>query len=281
MRNSTLDSSFVNRLKQILAERYGKGLQIRQLTDLSTPEHNEDEVFMKGNDLHIIIRANEIFMGTAVVPSVHDLSNESRHSVAQLVRMVLEPAMYKWYLDTKEFNLDRLNTNHLEFNNIRLFKKNSSLTEDFTETLTSHLMTHLIHLEGTSATTIKKMALQLHELTTRYAFVPLNDVKEQLQTPLDISKMGAMTIYVENVETLSLADQELLLEYANQKNGVNSPLIVTSSSKKLTAFSESMNPSLVKKLSASCFDVSRAPLNSQGLKDVLELFFMSEPLLDA
>lgn len=281
MRNSTLDSSFVNRLKQILADRYGKGLQIRQLMDLSTSDLNADDVIMKGNDLHITIRANEVFLGTAVVPAVNDLSKENRHSVTQLVRMVLEPAMYKWYLDTKEFNLYALKNNHLNFNNIRLFKRDSLSEEDLTESLTTQLMTHLIHLEGLSATTNKKMALQLHELTAGYAFVPLNDVKEQLQNSQDISRMGAMTIYVENVEALSLADQELLLEYANQKNSINTPLIVTSSSKKLTSFSEAMNPSLVKKLSASCFDVSRAPLNTQGMKEVLELFFMSEPLLDA
>lgn len=288
MQNSTLDSSFVNRLKQILANRYGKGLHIRQLLDLS--ENHAQDLFTRGNDLHIPIRVNSAFLGTAIVPSARDLDEEKRHGIAQLVRMVLEPAMYKWYLETRESNLTKITRAQLDLSNVRLFgeKPLPSFESDEMElnespgTAESELNTSLIHLEGSNETINKKVALALHDLTTRWAFVPFNDIKGQLHSAQDISKMGAMTIFVENVEDLNSAEQELLMEYISEHQYFEGPLVITSSLRELNELSQGhLEPKFVKEMSANCFEVDRAPLTNQGLKEVLELFFMKDPLLDA
>lgn len=285
MQNSTLDSSFVGRLKQILESRYGKGLQIRQLMDLA--ELRSEEAFTRGRDLHIPIQVNGALLGTAVVPSADDLNAEKRQGVTQLVRMVLEPAMYKWYLDQKESNLVEINRAQLNLENIRLFGEPpppsmDSLLNEHLELLcdespASELISHLIHLEGRSENTNKKVALQLHELTGRWAFVPFNDIKGQLHSAMDIAKMGAMTIFVEKVEDLNPSEQELLLEYIAEERASDEPLILTSSTKKLDALTNTeLSSNLIDEISVNCFEVDRAPLNTQSLKDILELFFLKD-----
>lgn len=289
MQNSTLDSSFVNRLKQILASRYGKGLQIRQLMDLSELE-SEEEVFTRGRDLHVPIKVNGAFLGTAVVPSADDLNSEKRQGVAQLIRMVLEPAMYKWYLDQREANLAEISKANVSLDNVHLFAEEMPSIEELIEENADQvqspgleLISQLIHLEGHSDTTNKKVALQLHEMTGRWAFVPFNDIKGQLHSAFDISKMGGMTIFIENADQLNAAEQELLMEYLAEERGSEEPLIITSS--KLNADElenvEGLSSALVDELTVNAFEVDRAPLTMQGLKEVLELFFIKDGPIDA
>lgn len=287
MQNTTLDSSFVNRLKQILANRYGKGLVIRQLMDLSEDHHKE--LFTRGSDLHIPIRVNGSILGTAVVPSAWDLNDEKRHGVAQLVRMVLEPAMYKWYLETKETNLAKIMEAQLDLTNVRLFGEKAFSEEDVEDLslngspASAELNTCLIHLEGSNDTINKKVALSLHDLTSRWAFVPFNDIKGQLHSSQDIANMGSMTIFVENIEKLNSSEQELLMNYISEQYDFDGPLIISSSSIEIGELSQQkkLEKGLMTELSANCFEVDRAPLSNQALREVLELFFIKEPLLDA
>lgn len=287
--HTALDSSFVARLKQLLASRYGKGLQVRQLMD--SAEMNSQDVYTKGRDLHIPIRVNGAFLGTAVIPSADDLNQEKRQGVSQLVRMVLEPAMYKWYLDQKEANLVELTKAHPALDNVRLFGEEpmpifDEIIRDNLEALNespgAELISHLIHLQGSSEIANKKVALQLHELTSRWAFVPFEDIKGQLHSAHDIAKMGGMTIFIEGTERLNDAEQELLMDYIAEERGPEEPLIISTS---LLSFDDpkhgNLRPRLVEELSVNSFDVDRAPLTAQGLKEVLELFFMKDTGLDS
>lgn len=289
MQNSTLDSSFVNRLKQILNNRYGKGLQIRQLMDLA--ELQSDDAFTRGRDLHIPIKVNGSVLGTAVVPSADDLNAEKRQGVTQLVRMVLEPAMYKWYLDQKESNLAEITKAQVNLDNVRLFGEEplpsiDELLKDnpeaLNESLASDLISHIIHLQGRSENSNKKIALQLHELTGRWAFVPFNDIKGQLHSAHDIAKLGAMTIYVENADLLNAAEQELLMDYISEEPFSDEPLIITSSATPLEELSKTnLSQNMVDELTVNCFEVDRAPMSPEGLREVLELFFLKDSPIDA
>ena len=278
MQNSALNSSFVNRLKQILESRYGKGLQIRQLMDLN--ELQSLEAFTRGRDLHIPIQVNGSLLGTAVVPFADDLNQEKRQGVTQLVRMVLEPAMYRWYLEQKESNLEELNKAEPNLENVRVFGDEPELVEPY-ESPASELISHLIHLEGRSENTNKKIALQLHELTGRWAFVPFNDIKSELETSEDIAKLGAMTIFVEKVEELTPSEQELLLNYISENRSEEEPLILTTSTLKLNDLNAvNIVSNFLDEISINCFEVDRAPVNKETLKEVLELFFLKDsPLL--
>lgn len=154
--------------------------------------------------------------------------------------------------------------------------------EELNQGLDSELISHIIHLEGRSEIKNKKIALQLHELTGRWAFVPFGDIKGQLHSAQDIAKMGGMTIFVENVENLNTAEQELLLDYISEDHLSDEPLILTSSAKNLDELSSAeLASNLIDELSVNCFEVDKAPLSTQSLKDVLELFFLKDSPLDA
>jgi hypothetical protein len=287
--NSTLDNSFVERLRQILNNRYGKNLHIRQLLD--TANVGSEEFSIRGADLHIPIRVNGFLLGTAVVPTALDLNAEKKQSVAQLVRMALEPAMYKWYLDQKEANLIEISKAEVSFDNIRIFGESplppidEILAENLDELNKSpdgQLVSHIIHLDGKSVTTNKKVALQLHELTGRWAFVPFADVKAQLHSAQDLARLGAMTIYVEAVEDLNSAEQGLLTDYISEEHFGDVPLIVTSSSTEIDdLYKKKLSSTLLDEMSINCFEVDRAPLTADSLKEVLQLFFLKDGPYDA
>lgn len=290
MHSSTLDISFVDRLKSLLASRYGKSLQIRQLMDLGEIEL-ESEYYRRGQDLHIPIRVKGSVLGTAVVPSAQDLNQDSLQGVTQLVRMVLEPAMYKWYLDQKESNLVEISKANLELDNVELFAEEKlpsideliiSNPELLNESPGNQLISHLIHLEGRSEQTNKKVALTLHEMSGRWAFVPFNDIKGQLHSAYDISKLGAMTIYIEKVEDLNEPEQELLMDYINEDRSSDEPLIISCSMQNLEQLAQTnLDDLLLDELSVNTFEVDKAPLTNSSLKEVLELFFMKDALIDA
>lgn len=291
MHSSTLDTSFVNRLKHLLSSRYGKNLQIRQLMDMSDIKTDVD-TYLRGRDFHVPIKVNGALLGTAVVPQADDLNEEKKQGVTQLIRMVLEPAMYKWYLDQKESNLAEISKANFETENLHVFgdEKLPSIDElledtgsDLAKGLSKELISNLIHLEGHSDTTNKKVALQLHEMTGRWAFVPFNDIKGQLHSSYDIAKMGAMTIFIENVEQLNAHEQELLMEYLSEEHSSEEPLIITSSKLLVDSLGqiETLEKILIDELAVNCFEVDRAPLTTAGLREVLELFFIKDAPLDA
>ncbi|MNS47357.1 hypothetical protein D3C72_798840 [compost metagenome] len=201
--------------------------------------------------------------------------------------MVLEPAMYRWYLEQKENNLVEINKALPNVEKIQLFGEELPPIEEeaFEEIEASHsqLVTSLIHLEGRFETTNKKVALQLHEMTSRWAFVPFNDIKGQLHSSADIAKLGEMTIFIEKLEDLNPAEQELLLEYLGEEHVVDEPLIVTSSKLSLEELASisTMSAHLLDDVSVNTFEVDKAPMTTQGLKDVLELFFLKDQALDS
>lgn len=286
MLNSSLDSSFIDRLKDILASRYGKGLQVRQLTDLNEKGSSQKNIYLRGSDLHIPLSTNEAFLGTAVIPSATDLDEEKKEAIAQLVRMVLEPAMYRWHLEQRENNLLEVSKAHLNVENLQLFGEPLPNIEELEKDLIemdaqidkSELISHLIHLEGAHETSNKKVALQLHDLTSRWAFVPFNDIKGQLHSSEDICKLGAMTIFIEHIENLNDPEQELLLEYLAEERSAEEPLIISSSRLTLAQLAdlESLKPHLKDEIEVNNFEVDRAPMTLQGLKEVLELFFLKD-----
>ncbi|MGE5086547.1 MAG: hypothetical protein ACM3MG_09625 [Bacillota bacterium] len=291
MHSSTLDTSFVNRLRHLLASRYGKNLQIRQLMDISEVKSDAD-TYLRGRDFHVPIKVNGSLLGTAVVPQADDLNDEKKQGVTQLIRMVLEPAMYKWYLDQKESNLAEISKANFETENLHVFGDESLPTidelledtrSDLAKGLSTELISNLIHLEGHSEIINKKVALQLHEMTGRWAFVPFNDIKGQLHSSYDIAKMGAMTIFIENVELLNGPEQELLTEYLSEVHSSDEPIIITSSKLFVDSLNQvaTLNKNLIDELAVNCFEVDRAPLTTAGLREVLELFFIKDNPLDA
>src|SRR5690606_17722119 len=98
-------------------------------------------------------------------------------------------------------------------------------------------ITSFLHLHGHDDSLIRKVALQIHEFSARWAFVPFEDVCPDLHTTLDICNLGAMTLFVKNVETLSPQHQNLLAEYIKSPRSLLEPLVLTSSNLSMESLS--------------------------------------------
>ncbi|MBC7370668.1 MAG: hypothetical protein H7326_03830 [Bdellovibrionaceae bacterium] len=268
-----MDTSML-KLKQLLSSRYGKGLELRPLMDMSKLAKSSDAI-VSGNDLFIPIVVQEQFLGTAVIPHGWELSDDKRKGIAQLVRMVLEPKLYNEYLERRESNLNAVHNLGFPESNLIVFGDDHSAEVDKSYLLeTTSFTTSLIHLQGKQGTMIKKVALQIHEFSGRWAFVPFEDVQQDLNTVADICNLGGMTLYIENVEKLSAKAQSLLNEYLSSPRSLEEPLILTSSTVEIGNLGEFITePVLLEEIENTNLEVERAPLTSAALREVIELVF--------
>lgn len=278
---TSLNSAQIESLRNILSQKYGKTLFIRQLCDLSALK-SSDRPFIKGNDLHIPIQRNGSYLGTAVVPSAHDLAEAKQSDLSEMVKMVLEPSLYNWYLEQRENNIRELSKVDVELDNVRVLgdslpDEDELSLEELNEKHSSSLVSHIVHFFGQNSTNIKKAALQLHELTGRWAFVPFESIKGQLHSSLDIARMGNMTIFIEEVANLNKSEIELITTYLEQDVHVDTPLIITASKESIGNLRNSeIDPNFVDELEISEFEMERAPLEHNRLKEVLELYFLRD-----
>lgn len=262
------------KLKQLLSSRYGKGLELRRMMDLSKLRDDSEPV-VQGNDLYIPIVVQEQFLGTAVIPHGWELSSEKKKSVTQLVRMVLEPKLYNEFLERRETNLKTIESLNFSAGNVTLFGDDED-SDIFApaETTPTQMITSLLHLQGRDGSLIKKVALQIHDFSARWAFIPFEDVCKELKSSMDICNLGGMTLYVENVENLSTEHQDLLADYLKSPRSLSEPLILTSSTLSLEEVEQRLtNQTFGQDIKTSHLEVERAPLNSQMLRELLDLFF--------
>ncbi|MGZ3742358.1 MAG: hypothetical protein ACXWRE_10045 [Pseudobdellovibrionaceae bacterium] len=254
------------KLKQMLSRQYGKDLEFCHLIDLSMMGTSSEPV-VHGNDLYIPIQVQEQFLGAAIIPQGWELSEEMRKSATALIRMVLEPKLYSEYLIRHQSNLQNMNASDLAMNIPR--------TEERT------LITSLLHLQGHDNGLIKKIALQIHDFSGRWAFVSFEDVCQELHTCMDLCNLGALTIFLENIEDLSSEHQEILAQYLKSPRSLSEPLILTSSTLPLEKlYPRLVNTALVSDIQDSHLEVQRSPLNSNVLRELLDLFFYREESQD-
>ena len=275
-----MDTSML-KLKQLLSSRYGKGLELRPLMDMSKLARSNEAV-VSGNDLFIPIIVEEQFLGTAVIPHGWELSEDKRKGIAQLVRMVLEPKLYNDFLERRESNLAAVQNLGFPDSNLVVFGDERPTENDQAYLLeTTSFTTSLIHLQGKQESMIKKVALQIHEFSGRWAFVPFKDVQTELHTMMDFCNLGGVTLYVENVETLSAKSQDLLNEYLSSPRSLEEPLILTSSTVKLGNLGEFISaPILLEEMENTNLEIERAPLTSAALREVIELVFNHDEIQD-
>lgn len=292
MHNQQFDSSAIEKLQRLIKSRYGKEIKLRQLNDARMHESSEDSHLI-GDDLHVALKQNDQLLGTVVVPQASDLKAESRQQMSQMIRMVMEPTLYTWYLERKENNLKQINTFNFSKQNLSVFDdlirddllsdsdEDSILT--FDEALDidtknksqSRLLSKVIHLTGKTDSVNRKVALQIHDMAHRWAFVPIQDMASSIFDANDLKKLGALTLFVSELEKLDQRLQDVLVEYASSEPNDEEPLIISTSQK--TSLELKNCPSLVAKLKdfalTNNFEVDQAPLSYAQLKDVLEMFF--------
>lgn len=279
MFKGTESDNSMNRLKQILASRYGKGLELRPLTDVSDDEGSDGGSHsMKGLDLHIPLRVRDAFLGTAVVPSAGDLSSENKVQISQMVRMILEPTLYRDFLERREDNLRSLTEGDLAASNIRLFENHAWPDTAPAPLESPQLLSNLIYFYGHDAQRNRRAAFMLHEMTGRWAFAPFEDLRSSVSSTDDLVKLGALTLYISDVRALDPASQELLVEYLSVPRSSQCPLILIGGFADPDELTRDgvLSSAILAEIAVNSLELDRIPLKDKSLRDVLHLMFFSE-----
>jgi hypothetical protein len=110
-------------------------------------------------------------------------------------------------------------------------------------------------------------------MAERNLFVHLDDIAASLTTVEDIKTLSDLTIYIDDVETLSNSMIDLLKSYLDLTD-LNGPLFLVGSSLAFEAVESKNWPlSLKKDLMGFYFDIDRVPLSQQTSSEILELLF--------
>lgn len=293
MWSQQLDQASIVRLKQMISRRYGKGLEVRQLMEVSEDAMSSD-YYLKGHKLFIPIRYQSDYLGMAVLSDANDLVEDEIQNISHLARLVLEPTLYSWYLNRKEENLKNNAAGspmadiqpvfiepHIENNSPQHFVddhsffSNDAYSPEISEAdETLEMNSNLIHLESSLLNRAKKIAYQIHDMTGRWAFASFHELQNTIDDVNDLIKLGPMTIFVDKAESLSPEQQKIIKQIQGTEYDKDRPLIIINSQLSLTDLQQQKNfdAELLAEMAVNIFEVDRAPLKSQELKEVLHIF---------
>ena len=223
-----LSSTSVERLKGILHQRYGKGLEVSFLNDSRIVEQTGGAFSVFEGDLHIPIQSNGQFLAVAKIPEAESLPQSSREAISEIVRLILEPAFYNWYLRQSEENresTDLQKIGGLQIIDATQAPESEALSDD--EDMSQHAPVILITSKNPHR--IPRVAQQVHDTLNRWAFVRWSELHTQIKTLQDLRSLGAMTILVEDVLFLSEDQKNLLNEWAQTSLEGSEPALIIGS----------------------------------------------------
>ncbi len=247
----------LNRMQELVFSRYGKRVI---LTTLVSPEliSNQSQN-VHANHYQFSIQNEDMFLANAILKDCRDLSQEMREEIAELVQFIAEPILQKWVLSRHSFVEE--NTSN-----------SSKVVSLFGDSEKSLQMDGVLVLECDHSELLFKVAHQIHEVTHRWAFVKFSDVSSQISSSDDISQLGAMTIFIENLQDLSTEHQKIISAYFHKTKTEDEPIILIGSSIKLEVLQlqNKMEAAFIKDLIGLRFKVDRFPLSYSQLSLVIE-----------
>ncbi len=265
------DQSSINKLKSILKNRFGKGLEISRLTDLQSVGPDSD-FFFKNADLVIPIFQDETYLGTAIVPDAKEIDDRNINSISTLVKMTLIPVFYSQFQTLHENNLKAAGATSQMEGSIDDF----GIRQVQSSSEKSNIVSHVIHLNGIKEI-VFKVAHQIHEIDKRWAFLPYENVKNEFKSLDSIRSLGNITVFVEDVLALSLDEQKLISTYKAESDSRSSdePLIIVGSKAELAelATHPGISSEMLLVMNEQTFEVNRAPLTYAKLKEAVEILF--------
>lgn len=277
MLEEVLNSNSILRLKGLLNNRYGMGLKINMLMDATSLNIRSQSPSLYEGDLRIPIIARDKYMATAIVPGANSLTATDHTAIAEMVRLVLEPALYSWHLKQTEFN-SQLNKTEETLSNIGV--PDQILEEEVSSRLL--FSTSLFLLESSNPHLIPRAAVQIHEIGERWAYLKYSDIRSQITCGKDLQELGSMTILVEDILQLSPAEQALLADFAQQADTQTEPLILVGSTTRIDDLAERdmVDLRLLEHLQLHRLDLDRMPKNFGLMRDTLELILDRKGLLN-
>lgn len=269
-----LNSPAVDRLKRLIDIRYGKKIEIRSMMQVSGLASLDQEHEVRFGDLHVPIRVEDHYFGTAIVQSVTDLSVDDHVTITELVKLILEPEFFNWYLENMAANA-KVDRNHARNQGqvLSIFNHIESSIES--EDLKS-FNAGVICLQAHNPASLPRMFHDIHELSNRWAFLQYSDVQSQINCADDIRLLGSLTLVVNDVLSLDPKHQTLIYQFLISENKENAPLFIFGSTSEIENLQSQqiIHEGLAHLLIVNRLEVERLPRDRNLLNQTLE--FMLE-----
>lgn len=275
MVKNIMESTSIQRLQGILQSRYGTGLRVEFMSDVSLMDSGSQAPSFVEGALRIPIFSEGQFLAKAVLPDASAIGHSDYETISDLVRMVLEPLMSKWLVHQPLVNRTVLKENENVIPMFRIYNSNEESTELTQDDISVRsFQTSAIYLQTRNPLLIHKVASTIHEISGRWASVPFEQVQSEIESILDIQDLGAMTLIVNDLLNLTPEKRALLADYLANEPSQDMPLLVVSSS---TPLNELVDQEVVTKefavqMQKCVLEVDRLPLKLEDLKQTLELF---------
>lgn len=258
--NEIMNDSSWKKAHELIQDKYGKGLSYRAIKLFA---ESNASFYSDGDDLIIPLKLKNHDLGDIVVARGSFLNIQQKSEIADLVKFLIEPKIYNLHLKQSEENMT-LERHQKQGKVIDLFKINTSKTKTLSQ---------VIHLKSHTEQNRHKVALKIHEMAEKNLFVHLDDIAASLTSVEDIKTLSDLTIYIDDVETLSTSTLELLKSYLDLID-LNGPLFLIGSSLGFEAIELKNWPASLKKdLMGFYFDIDRVPMSQQTSSEILELLF--------
>lgn len=259
-----LESAAVGKLKDILKDRYGKGLQVNFMQEVSSLDIQEDSFLLFRGNLHIPICVNDKFLATAIIENAGNLSFKDQETITQLVKMFLEPEVFTWYIEQSAHNAKA------EYNDqvVSIFEPFELQHEDKTNG-----STNILCLQTVNPASIPKMAQNVHETSGRWAFLKFSDIQSQVKNPSDLKSLGALTLLIDDVLHLSPEMQDIVHLTVSNASPADEPLILIACTSPIESLMKQglLHPGLGRLMQAHCLEIERLPRDPDLLQETLEI----------
>jgi hypothetical protein len=264
MINDIMRSSSVERLRGILQSRYGKGLEVSFLNDSRVVELAGGTFALKEGVLQIPILSHGQFLAVAKIPDAGSLPKSSQEAITEMVRLVLEPAIYSWVLNKSEENKDQHSFHRIGGPQALEEETSSELKDE---------KSPVVLIISENPHRIPRLALQVHETLNRWAFVNWKDMRDQIKSVHDLRELGAMSILVEDVLMLTPDEKALLDEWIKTSQASTEPALILGSSMDWNRLKEQavMPSGLLYEAGFHQIEADRLPADRRFCEEALQL----------
>lgn len=260
-----LQTSAVQRLRGILKSRYGKGLTVRYVVDARSIDFDSAGPQVHKGDLQIPIFVKERFLGLATIPSVSDLQPDTFGPIVDLVKMVLEPSLQKWYLENQSSEAGEVVTAPSLVHEQPVPEELSSLAKG-------------AFLVSQNPYAIPRWALSIHETLGRWAFLHFSDLGKELKSRMELQALGAVTLLIDDLLMITPAQEEVLAQFLENSDPENEPMILIGSTISLEEVRQRglIRNEIIDMLAPFVLELDRLPRQSKQMEEALRMLLDAE-----
>jgi hypothetical protein len=275
MVREVLNSTAMGTLRGIIQDRYGLGIDLRFIQGVSSGNKLERDSFEFEGHVHFPIMVADRLLATAVIENGSRLSQHEQRTAGELIRLFLEPELFSKYLEQVTSNYEAegkaAQQDSDESNLVQLNRK--SVWEPESQSGNKSLSSNLFVFESPNNKMLFRLASNIHELSGRWAFLNIKDIKSGISNAEDLRSLGTITLFIDDLSQLEVKFQELLAEVLLSSQPDQEPLFIVGSTSPIqTLIDENLiSPKLSKLLQTYVMDAERLPKDPRLLQESLEI----------